>query len=371
MSRKYKNILRKPYKAYGPERRENLAKEISKDSTPLPLPLEYKDIDEEFKRWVDEDLSISFEGNKVPTITLFSNQRFTEYMQSWDKVDDKKNLLLNFKTISRENNPKAGTIVGNTRNIPGERTYLMRRIEVHDRAGRTYYKDYRVKQPFSVDFIYTVTIVTNKYEMLNEFNQLVNDKFKAIDCYIRPNGHFIPMKLNDISDESEYSIDDRQYYSQSYNILVMAYIIPEDSMVVVERPRLTFLGLEGDAVKHSYAEIEELPCDYEKESDYAFVPINIKIYFEQCDSKYTFTIDTDFVIKHIVLENVRGFELYVNDTLTECVEGLRFNTNDIISVKKMNRFRYAEPSIITFEGVDPTTTYKKEEGVDEKTIELS
>lgn len=49
MSRVYKNILKLRPGAYGPERRMNLAKEVLKDSTPLPKPLEYKDIDEEFK----------------------------------------------------------------------------------------------------------------------------------------------------------------------------------------------------------------------------------------------------------------------------------------------------------------------------------
>ena len=77
----------------------------------------------------------------------------------------------------------------------------------------------------------------------------------------------MPMKLNDISDKSEYSIDNRQFYSQSYNITVKAYIITQDSLVVEERPEMKFLGLEGDSVKHSYAEVEELPCDYKKESD--------------------------------------------------------------------------------------------------------
>ena len=54
------------------------------------------------------------------------------------------------------------------------------------------------------------------------------------------------MKLNDISDESEYSIDNRQYYSQSYNITVMAYIIKEDDYIVVERPEMKFVGFEGE-----------------------------------------------------------------------------------------------------------------------------
>ena len=77
------------------------------------------------------------------------------------------------------------------------------------------------------------------YELLNEFNLMMNDKFKSIQCYIRPNDHFIPMILNDISDESEYSIDNRQYYSQTYNITVKAYIITEDDMKEIKRLMLT------------------------------------------------------------------------------------------------------------------------------------
>ena len=75
---------------------------------------------------------------------------------------------------------------------------LLKRIEAFDRANRRYFIDYKVKQPFTVDLSYTIGLVTNKYELINKFNQLVNEKFKAINCYLRPNGHYIPMKLNDI-----------------------------------------------------------------------------------------------------------------------------------------------------------------------------
>ena len=371
MSRRYKNILKLKNKAYGPERRANLAKEIVKDSTPLPLPVEYKDIDEEFKRWVEEDLGVSYEGEKLPTIALFSNQRFTEYMQTWQNVDAKKNILLNFKTVTRENNPKAGTIVGKTMNIPGERTALMRRVVSYDRAGRRYYTDYRMKQPFAIDLIYTVSIVTNKYELLNDFNQLMNDKFKSIDCYIRPNGHFMPMKLNDISDKSEYSIDNRQFYSQSYNITVMAYIITKDSMVVEERPEMKFLGFEGERTKHSYAEVEELPCQYEKESEYAYVPITITVHLEACDSKYKFTMDCDFAVSNVEGNNIRNFKFYISDVETELEEGVRIRKNDVVKITNVNKVRYFESGDIIINGFDPTATYKKSEGVDEKTISYS
>ena len=98
MSRAYKNTLNLRGKAYGQERRKNLAKEILKDSTPLPKTLLYKDIDKAFSEWVENDLHITFEGEVIPTMSLYSNQRFSEYMQTWEGVDEKKNIIFNFKS---------------------------------------------------------------------------------------------------------------------------------------------------------------------------------------------------------------------------------------------------------------------------------
>ncbi len=361
MSRAYKNILKLRNKTYGKERQRNLIKEVVKDSTPLPQPLEYEDIDKEFNKWVKDDLYIVFENEELPTFALFSNQRFSEFIQSWDEVDEKKNLIMNFKTVSRENNPKIGTLLGNTKNIPGDYYILMKRIEARDNANRPYYIDYKMKQPIPIDFVYTVGIVTNKYELLNEFNQLVNEKFKAINCYIRPNGYFIPMKLNDISDESEYSIDNRTYYSQNYSITVMAYIIPKDSFKVEEKPVVKFLGFDGDNKGKSYAEIEEIPCepDKKKEPTFIFQPINIKIHFEKCDFSYKFNIDTAFHLEKFNLDNVRNYKVYINDKETILEEGLRTNVGDEIRIRIITRFKTFEDSEIILEGYDYRNAIKK------------
>ena len=353
MSRSYKNIVKLNNKSFGKERRENLAKEIVKDSTPMPQPLEYEDIDKEFNKWVKEELQIIFEGEMLPTFALFSNQRFSEFLQSWDEVDEKKNLIMNFKTVTRENNPKAGTIVGNSRNIPGEHYMLMKRVEAYDKANRRYFIDYKVKQPISIDFIYTVGIVTNKYSLLNDFNLLMNDKFKSIDCYIRPNGHFIPMKLNEISDESEYNIDNRTYYSQNYSITVMAYIMPRDSFKVEEVPELKFIGFEGDKKGDSYAEIEELPCHMEKPEvfELGFQPVNIKIHISKCSTNYKFTIDTNFKTKEIIIDNIRSYKLYINDNeININKENIIINNGDEVKIKNIIRFKTFEDSEIIFKG---------------------
>lgn len=357
MSTKYKNILRLRNRTYGYERRMNLTKEVVKDSSPLPEPLEYKDIDEEFRRWVTDDLNISFEGKNVPTYMMVSNQRFSEYLQSWDQVDENRNLILNFKVITRENNPKTGTLNGQTKNIPGDRFYTMKRVPMENENGNRYFLEYKVKQPFTVDFIYTVTMVTNKYELLNEFNQMMNDKFKAINCYIRPKGHFIPMKLNDITDESEYSIDNRQFYSQSYNITVMGYIMPKDSFIVEEIPMLKLDMFDGIS-KKSEAEIEETICD-DGFNPYEYEKLKLVITVSNCNTSYKFRIDCDFKVKEIEKENLKHFSFYVNDKKVDLTEGIEFNKNDEISIENVSRFRAYDDSKLILHGYDYTNIVQK------------
>jgi hypothetical protein len=354
MSKIYKNIVRLRGSSVGNERRTEIARGILKDSTPLPKTLLYTDIDESFKEWVENKLKITFDGKEIPTISLFSNQRFSEYMQSWSNVDDKKNLILNFKAISRENNPKAGTIVGQSRNIPGEHSVVLKTVEAYDKNHRRYFIDYRMKQPMPIDLIYTITLLTNKYELLNEFNIMLNNEFKSINAYIQPNGHFIPMKLNDISDESEYNIDNRTYYSQNYMITVMAYIMPENSFIVEEIPEIKFIGFEGDEKKRSYAEIEELPC-HMRENDnpkWYFQPVNIRIHLDKCDLAYKFVIDIPFKVENIKLDNVRSLKTYINDNETVLDENIKLKIGDEIKFTKIIRFKTFEESNIILEGIN-------------------
>lgn len=330
MSREFKNIVKLRNRAFGHERWENIAKEGLKDSTPLPKPVIYEDIDKEMHRWVDEQLSISFEGKRLPTMNLYSNQRFSEYMQSWKFVDDNQNLILNFKTISRESNPQSGTITDEFKNIPGERTFLMKRVRSVDKNGREYYTDYRMKQPFGIDLVYKVSIMTNKYELINNFNLLVNEKFKSINCYIEPNNHYMSMVLDSISDDSEYSIDNRQFYSQSFFITVRAYIITEDSLIVEELPKLKFMGIDSETPRKSVEiedyEISASDCPW---NPYHYIPVKITIDMNYCCEKVKFTMDCDLSTKFMkISDRLRGFKLFVNDEEVELGEMVYVNEED-------------------------------------------
>lgn len=318
-------------KDIGLNRRENLTKEILKDGTPFPKTLSYIDIDSSVKEFVESKLSIAYDGIKLPTFTLLSNQRISEYAQTWKYVDNERNLLMNFKTITRDNNPMPGENQGGLWNIPGERLYSVAKIPVMDKNGTESMLLYKMKQPYCVDLLYSVTIVTNKYELLNIFNETVNDNFKARQCYIRPNEYFIPMILENISDESEYNVDDRKFFSQTFHIKVMAYIIRENDFKVEQIPMRGVFMYEGSKNKGVDIKIDET-------TDEVNDNISLNIVFDEYVEKTTFEIDTNMIVKNIETKNIRYFRIHINDTpIYPCGEFSLKNGDSIrIKIKKLD-----------------------------------
>jgi hypothetical protein len=178
------NIIRKGYQ-----------NKILEKAPVFPKALEYDDIDKAVFDFVDTSIPIVIDGKLIPTYTLYSNQRFSEYTQMWEHSDENGNLYLNFKTVNREKNPSFGDNQGKLWNIPGQRKYTLLQREVLDDNGTESYEIHTMKQPYAVNLVYTINFITTTIENLNKFNQKINKIFEARQCYIRPNGHFIPMVL--------------------------------------------------------------------------------------------------------------------------------------------------------------------------------
>lgn len=341
MKRFYKNTINFQLTPDPLERRYNIDKEIVRHADYMPNTLKYEDIDNAFKKWVENCVIINNEGYSLPTMVLYSNQRFSEYSQSWKYTDENNNIRLNFKTVSRDNNPSHGTIVGDTYNIPGERFYTFHSLQAIDDSGKKYRIDYKMKQPTAVDLHYKVSILTNKYVLINEFNETIHQIFNAKQNYISPNGHYMSIVLDNISDDSEYNIDDRQFFSQTANLIVRGYIIKQEDLKVEERPISSIICFEGGEGKRKKPTIELSeydPCDIG--NGYYKKPIDIDIdlsYCYPCNGKIKFTIDEDFTLTDLQLKENNNLveneiELYVNDV---------FITNNLLedayeSYKKLN-----------------------------------
>lgn len=415
-------------KARGVERRRNMSKMILEHGTPLPKPIEYSDIDQAMYKWVEEKIDIAYDGKRLPTYKLYSTQRLSEYLQEWDKMDEVGNPILNFKTVTRENNPQKGESQGNYFNVPGHKNFAMFYVPVLQENGTEAYDKYTMKQPFQVNFVYSVSIVSNKMEVINEMNERMHYEFSAIDCYISPNDHPMSMTLEDISDNSEYAIDDRKYYSQTYKIKVRGYIIRKEDFTVERIPsrvivpwrdsdasgfihkrgknikdedRVTFINftredkqsfnietIKKDDVNCPSISIEskENPSDvYEPTDDadkcckaeknrYYNKLMKVIMNFD-CILELEFVIDKDMVLESIETQNVFDFSIFVNDELMNLDNEVRFLNEDTITVKITRDDAYS-PSEVVLIGYDPNTVFdsqalnetSKDEPIDEEHI---
>lgn len=248
-------------------------------------------------------------------------------------------------------------------------------VPVLQENGEEAYDMYSMKQPFCVDLEYTVTIVTNKYEVLNDMNQRVHFEFKAINCYINPNGHYMPMVLEDVSDESEYSLDDRKYYSQSYRIKVKAYIIRKEDFTVTKVPSRTIMRLLGVTDKkkpkiqigeEDY--IADECCLREEYDPFYNKLLSVNIDFPSCTDEAKFIIDTDMVIRKFETTNVYDFVLSVNGEFQHLDNDIHIYNGDEIYLE-ISRDKLTKDSNILIQGFDPNvildSRYSPESSLDE------
>ena len=311
----------------GTLRRIENAKEAFDENMIFPKPVEYEDVDRAILEFVRDNIHLQADGKEAPTFTLFSNQRFSEYSQTWEHVDAEGNLLMDFKTVNRESNPTWGDNQGGAFNIPGDRRYTIQMKEVLDDNGTESYEVYSMGQPLSINLDYTVNYVTADWDKLNDFNLQLNELFKSIQCYIKPNGWYMPIKLESIDDETEYAVDNRKIYIQSAGLSVQGIISPKSSYKIEKFPKRKFIGTAFDKNRNkAHVDVEEnIGGD------------RITISFSAGVDKTEFTFDDKLYISEFEKENVRDFTIYIDgEKITNPYEGVTLYDGSEVKIKINN-----------------------------------
>ena len=346
--------------------------EIFEDAVSFPNTVSYEDIDNTVIEWVNQKLELEYDGKILPTYKLFSIQRIGEYGQTWSNKDNNGNVIMNFKTVTRENNPKRGTIYGGIYNIPGQREYVLGYRANREAENLIGYDVYTMKQPESVDLTYKVGVITNKLELLNKFNTTIQERFRSITEYIFPHGHPMSMILDDISDNSEYSMQDRKFYSQICTITVRAYIITENNFNVRHMPvRVNyFINNQMQAVKGiDKIEFKDM-CDCEKGEDNNLEPkrYTIDITQSRCEGPIVFKYNfgKSLLVTDIETDNIDKIEVFINEGLSDFDEDVVFYEGDTIRIA-FTIIDLRKPVHVTIVGedyqdmIDPTVIPESEE----------
>lgn len=306
----------------GPERRQEILDDIANKGTFLPRGVSEEDMDETFVEFVNNDLSISVDGEKVPVLFM-TLQRWSEFSKSWQYSDKYKSVQLPVITIVRRPDIQVGQNQAGNYNIPGQKTYTYMKVPTFD-GSRSGVDLYKIPQPTSVDITYEVRIFTKKMRDLNKLNTLIHKTFNAMQAYINVKGHPMPIMLENVSDESNIEdLDSRRFYVQLYEMRLMGYILDEEDFEVVPTINRTYAFIELDENKTFHNVIFE-PSVQGNAVTYTIV------FKPRSEPQFTFTAQYDISFTQLInVEETERIVIYVNNV--GVFDGLVLNTPIIIN----------------------------------------
>ena len=215
-----------------PNRRKELGEALTEDGTFLPKSVLHADLDKGMLDFVQNQLESSSNGKKINVIDrILTLQRWGEFAQTWSFADQDKNVSLPFIAVVRQPDVQYGSNQALRYTIPDRKQFHFARVPTWD-GNRKGYDIYTIPQPVPVDITYNVKIVCNRMRELNIFNRVTLQKFTSRQAYTFVKGHYIPIILNSIGDESVIDTEERRYYQQSYQFQLQGFLIDENEFEV-------------------------------------------------------------------------------------------------------------------------------------------
>lgn len=329
-----KNIPLTKSKTLLPRRRELLEK-INEDGTFLPKSILHADLDKGFLDFVKNELEVVVDGKKIPTVDiLITSQNWSQFVETWNFQNIDKNAEPPFITVVRTPEVKFGTNPAVLYNIPNRKLYFYAQVPTWD-GQRNGYDVYKIPQPVPVDITYSIKIICNRMRELNKFNKIVIEKFASRQAYTVVKGHYIPIVMGDIADESVMEMEKRKFYIQSYTFTLLGFLIDEDEFEVSPAINrlLQIVEVETKSTKRQKNSIvNEEPKIVAK-----FIVGN-----DTLNEKYDYT--TDLVLEKT--KNVSFFEVYINDFyFGKSPNKIQVNTGDNIKIVVSKKNLSEEASI--------------------------
>jgi hypothetical protein len=214
------------------ERRRELLDKINKDGTYLPKSILHSDLDGGFLSFVKNDLKLSVTGKIVPVVDIIiTTQNWSQFVETWDIQNIDKNVEPPLITVVRVPEVKFGNNPAIIFNIPNRKQFYYAQVPNWD-GQRVGVDVYKIPQPVPVDITYQVKLVCNRMRELNSFNKVILEKFSSKQAYTQIKGHYIPITMGAISDESVLDVEKRKYYIQSYEFTLLGFLLDEEEFEI-------------------------------------------------------------------------------------------------------------------------------------------
>ena len=322
LPKKIKKTLDLIPKKTGFERREQLLEDIQKDGTYLPKGIGHADLDRGMLDFVKNDLKTFMDGKVIPTVDIIiTTQNWAQFTETWNFQDLDKNVKPPFISTVRQPEVPYGTNPSLQYTIPNRKQFYYAKVPTWD-GQRKGVDVYKIPQPIPVDITYNVKLFVNRMRSLNEFNKNVLQNFASRQAYTNIKGHYIPIILNNISDESVLDIDKRKYYIQNYEFTMLGFLMDEEEFEVSPGVSRALTMYEVSQVNSS-RKVEPKP---ENPNEF---PVDLLFVSGNTELSETFRYTADLYLNETY--NVDSFSVYINnDYVGDDLSKIQINTNDLV-----------------------------------------
>ena len=273
------------------DRRQELLDKITQGDSYLPDSVLHDDLDLGMLEFVKENFKVVSDGDVIPIIPkILTLQRWGEFTNTWDISDLDGNIKIPFVSVIRKPDVQPGTNPSLQRTIPDRQQFHYASVPTWNgtQMGADIYK---IPQPVAVDISYEVTILCTRFRDLNKFNQIVLQKFSSRQSYTTVKGHYVPIVLDSVEDNTPVDIEARRFYLQNYKFTLLGFLIDEEEFEV--KPAVSRLFLMNEFIKSN---------NYEKK----FMTKNVEITIAKYTADGTNTV---FSVKRPHVSKVQNFNL--------------------------------------------------------------
>jgi len=197
---------------------------------------------------------------------------------------------------------------------------------------------YTIPQPVPVDITYSVKIICNRMRELNQLNKIVMQTFSSRQAYTFIKGQYVPIILNNVSDESQMTMDARKYYVQSYEFTMLGYLIDEEEFEVKPAIVRAAQVFEIDVSTLKQRKKQDSLVQGEFDFNFLFVGGN-----DTLSDMIDFTADMKFVNSN----NVSSYDVYINNNYYGSdVDVVQITTNDVLRIQVVKNDNNKDSNIL-------------------------
>jgi hypothetical protein len=306
-------------------RRDQLLEYINSDGTYLPKSVLHADLDRGMLDFVKDDLQVITAGKIIPMLDIIiTTQNWTQYTETALFTNLDFNPEPPFITVVRQPEVKFGTNPALQYTIPNRKQFYYASVPTWN--GNEQGMDiYTIPQPVPVDINYSVKIICNRMRELNQLNKIVMQKFSSRQAYTFIKGQYVPIILNNISDESQTTLDARKYFIQNYDFTMLGYLIDEEEFQV--KPAISrvaqIMELDTTTLKSRRPRFPENTNEFL--SNFLYIVGNSSL-----SEVIDFTANMSFAKS----ENVESYDVFINnDYFGTDVSEIQITTNDILRIE--------------------------------------